>query len=99
MPEVEPMTAQHDRIGFLSKETFMDMPDKEKWGVWFDYMVGNRADQKERCAECVEDFDVRYEKKRSQWWTAGYLTVLAVSGAVGGFLAQVMGFPKLPDIK
>lgn len=82
----------HDRIGFLTKETFMEMSDKERWGVWFDYTVGAKVDQKDRCETCVTTFDSRYEKKRGVWWTAGYLTLIAVSSAIGGFFAQALGY-------
>ena len=90
----------HDKIGFLSKDTFMAMSSDEKWGVWFDYMVGSKADQKDRCIECREDFDERYEKKRSALWTVGYLTLVGVCSTLGGFFATVLGYmPKLPGAK
>jgi hypothetical protein len=93
-----PGMTKNDRIGFLTKETFMAMSPDEKWGVWFDYMVGNRVDQKDRCAACYDVFDRRYEPKRSTWWKAGYLTLMAVSGAIGGFFAVVIGYPRPPGM-
>lgn len=86
----------HDKIGFLSKDTFMAMSSDEKWGVWFDYMVGNKADQKDRCIECREDFDGRYERKHSKMWVAGYLTVIGALSFAGGFIATWFGYtPKI----
>lgn len=89
-----------DRIGAITKEEFMDLPDKNKWGIWFEIMVGEHANQRDRCEECREEFDRKYEPRRSVWWTAGYVAVIGVCSAVGGFFAVLFGYaPKIPGAK
>jgi hypothetical protein len=92
-----------DHLGFISRERFDDLDTDAKLGVIFDFLTfqiveQNRVKKEEndsrlvKCSDCIKDFDNRYEKKWSGWWKAGYLTLMAISGAVGGFFAVVLGY-------
>jgi hypothetical protein len=90
-------------IGPITKEEFMDMPEKNRWGVLFEILVAYKMDRKTerqekeheeitRCATCITVFDRKYEPKRSLAWRTGYLFLIAICSAVGGFVAHVVGF-------
>lgn len=73
-----------DHLDNISRETFRDMPVDSKLDIIFDILS-------RRCAECAEDFDKRYEKKRGPIWKVGFLAVIALGSALGGFVAHILG--------
>jgi hypothetical protein len=87
------VTPSNSHIGPITKEEFMDLPDRNKWGVLFEILVADRIDQKDRCEACLVEYDSRYQRKQSSWWTVIHLGIIGAAAAVGGFVAALLGYP------
>jgi hypothetical protein len=78
------------RLGFISRERFDSLPIDDKLGVIFDFLVVQKEEQVSRCAGCVNEFDQRYEKKRSAWYSYALFAWVALWSMIGGFFANVL---------
>ena len=72
-----------NNLGYMERDTWDRLTHDDKLYYLYDAAIN-------RCKECVDKF----EPKRSMAWKASYLSLIAICAAVGGFLAQVLGFSK-----
>lgn len=75
-----------DSLGYMTREQWTHLTEDQRSYYLYDALII-------RCQDCRGEFDSRYQKKLSGWGTIGYLALVSVSAAVGGFIASILGYP------